>query len=152
MLTTGITALRSIGTTTSILLYLPWLALAYAQFGKSDEAWRCISEALTLIERSDQRITEAEVHRVAGEIMLTSGLPDEKKAEEHFAYALAVARQQQAKSWELRAAMSLARLWRAQGKVQQGHELLAQIYGWFTESFDTRDLKEAKALLEELAA
>ena len=134
------------------LLYLPWLALAYAQLGKSDEAWRCISEALTLIEQSDQRSTEAEVHRVAGEIMLASGLPDEKKAEEHFAYALAVARQQQAKSWELRAAMSLARLWRDQGKVQQARELLAPVYGWFTEGFDTRDLKEAKALLEELAS
>ena len=62
-----------------------------------------------------------------------------------------VARQQQAKSWELRAAMSLARLWRDQGKVQQARELLAPVYGWFTEGFDTRDLKEAKALLEELA-
>ena len=82
MLTMGITALRSIGATTSTLLYLPWLALAYAQLGKSDEAWRCISEALTLIEQSDQRITEAEVHRVAGEIVLASVLPDEKKAEE----------------------------------------------------------------------
>ena len=124
VLTTGNIALRSIGATTSTLLYLPWLARAYAQLGKSGEAWRCISEALTLIEQSDQRSTEAEVHRVAGEIMLASGLPDEKKAEEHFAHALAVARQQQAKSWELRASMSLARLWRDQGKVQQARELL----------------------------
>ena len=74
------------------------------------------------------------------------------KAEAYFERALAVARQQQAKSWELRAAMSLARLWRDQGKVQQARELLAPVYGWFTEGFDTRDLKEAKALLEELAA
>ena len=73
------------------------------------------------------------------------------KAEAYFERALAVARQQQAKSWELRAAMSLARLWRDQGKVQQARELLAPVYGWFTEGFDTRDLKEAKALLEELA-
>ena len=152
MLTTGNIALRSIGATTSTLLYLPWLARAYAQLGQSGEAWRCISEALTLIEQSDQRSTEAEVHRVAGEIMLASGLPDEKKAEEHFAHALAVARQQQAKSWELRAAMSLTRLWRDQGKVQQARELLAPVYGWFTEGFDTRDLKEAKALLDELHA
>jgi predicted ATPase len=130
---------------------LPWLALAYAQLGKSDEAWRCISEALTLIEQSDQRSTEAEVHRLAGEIMLASALPDEKKAEEHFAYALAVARHQQAKSWELRASMSLARLWRDHGKVQQARDLLAPVYGWFTEGFDTRDLKEAKALLEQLS-
>jgi predicted ATPase len=69
-----------------------------------------------------------------------------------FEYALAVARQQQAKSWELRASMSLARLWRNQGKVQQARELLAPVYGWFTEGFDTRDVKEAKALLEELEA
>ena len=77
---------------------------------------------------------------------------DMPKAEEYFERALAVSRQQQAKSWELRAAMSLARLWRDQGKVQQARELLAPVYGWFTEGFDTRDLKEAKALLEELAA
>ena len=83
--------------------------------------------------------------------MLASGLPDEKKAEEHFAHALAVARQQEAKSWELRASMSFARLWRSQGKSQQARELLAPVYGWFSEGFDTLDLKEAKALLDELA-
>ena len=77
--------------------------------------------------------------------------PDAAKAEAYFKRALAVARQQQAKSWELRAATSLACLWRDQGKVQQARELLAPVYGWFTEGFDTRDLKEAKALLEELA-
>ena len=87
-----------------------------------------------------------------GEIALISPEPDAAKAEEYFERALAVARQQQAKSWELRAAMSLARLWRDQGKVQQARELLAPVYGWFTEGFDTRDLKEAKALLEELDA
>jgi predicted ATPase len=75
---------------------------------------------------------------------------DVPQAKTHFQRALAIARQQQAKSWELRAAMSLARLWRDQGKVQQARELLAPVYGWFTEGFDTRDLKEAKALLEEL--
>ena len=78
--------------------------------------------------------------------------PDAAKAEKYFERALAVARQQQAKSWELRAAMSLARLWRDQGKVQQARELLAPVYGWFTEGFDTRDLKEAKALLEEFGS
>ena len=94
----------------------------------------------------------AETNRIAGEIALLSPKPDATKAQEYFERALAVARQQQAKSWELRAAMSLARLWRSQGKVQQAREQLAPIYGWFTEGFDTRDLKEAKALLEELAA
>ena len=79
-------------------------------------------------------------------------MPDAAKAEGCFERALAVARQQHTKSWELRAAMSLARLKRHQGKVQQARELLAPVYGWFTEGFDTRDLKEAKALLEELAS
>jgi predicted ATPase len=87
-----------------------------------------------------------------GEIALKSLAPDTEKAEKHFDRALAVARQQQAKSWELRAAMSMARLWRDQGKPQQAHELLAPIYGWFTEGFDTLDLKQAKALLDELAS
>ena len=95
---------------------------------------------------------DAEINRVAGEIALKSPEAGPPKAEEYFERALGVARQQQAKSWELRAAMSLARLWRDQGKVQQARELLAPVYGWFTEGFDTRDLKEAKALLEELAA
>ena len=83
--------------------------------------------------------------------MLLSLGPHSAKAETYFDRALSIARQQQAKSWELRAAMSLARLWRDQGEVQQAHDLLASVYGWFTEGFDTRDLKEAKALLAELA-
>jgi predicted ATPase len=105
---------------------------------------------MTLAETTNERWCEAEVYRMAGEIALLSSEPDAAKAEGYFQRALAVARQQEAKSWELRAAMSLARLWRDQGKVQQARELLAPVYGWFTEGFDTRDLKEAKALLEEL--
>ena len=104
------------------------------------------------VELTKERWYQAEINRLAGEIALRSPEPDLAKAEEYFERALAVARQQQAKSWELRAAMSLARLWRDQGKVQQARELLAPVYGWFTEGFDTRDLKEAKALLDELAA
>ena len=103
------------------------------------------------METAKERWCEAEVKRVAGEIALKSPEPDLTEAEAYFEHALTLARQQQAKSWELRAAMSLARLWRDQGKVQQARELLAPVYGWFTEGFDTRDLKEAKALLEELA-
>ena len=91
------------------------------------------------------------MHRIAGEIALKSFTPDPEKAEAYFDRALSVARQQQAKSWELRAAMSMARLWRDQGKPQQARELLTPVYGWFTEGFDTLDLKEAKALLDELA-
>ena len=90
--------------------------------------------------------------RIAGEIALTSAEPDVAKAEAHFEHGLAIASAQQAKSWELRAAMSMARLWRDQGKREEARELLAPVYGWFTEGFDTRDLKEAKALLEELGS
>jgi len=104
------------------------------------------------METSKEIWFEAEVHRTAGEIALMPPKPQAVKAEAYFERALAVAREQQAKSWELRASMSLARLWRSQGKVQQARELLAPVYGWFTEGFDTRDLTEAKALQEELAA
>jgi predicted ATPase len=104
------------------------------------------------VERTKERWWEAEVNRIAGEIALMGPQNDSAKAEAHFERALAVTRQQQAKSWELRAAMSLARLWRDQGKVREARELLAPVYGWFTEGFDTLDLKEAKALLDELSS
>ena len=102
-------------------------------------------------KNSNEKWCEAEVNRVAGEVALKSSARDTQKAEKYFERALSVAHQQQMKSWELRASMSLARLWRNQGKVQQARELLAPVYGWFTEGFDTLDLKEAKALLDELA-
>ena len=117
-----------------------------------EAAWRRIGEMMTAVQTTKESWWEADLHRIAGEVALKSPEPDAAKAEAYFERALAVARQQQAKSWELRAAMSLARLWRDQGKAQQARELLAPVYGWFTEGFDTRDLKEAKALLEELAA
>ncbi len=107
---------------------------------------------MTAVETTRESWYEAEVNRVAGEITLLSPELDAAKAQEYFDRARAVAGQQQAKSWELRAAMSMARLWRDQGKPQQACELLAPVYGWFTEGFDTRDLKEAKALLGELAS
>jgi predicted ATPase len=141
----GIAACRSTGGslfTPSSSLYL---AKAYAELGQFDEAWRCIGEAMTAVETTKERWCEAEINRIAGEIALKSPEPDAAKA--YFERALAVARAQQAKSWELRAAMSLARLWREQGKTVEARELLAPVYGWFTEGFDTRDLKEAKALL-----
>ena len=131
---------------------LSYLAKAYADLRQFDDAWRCIEEAITHTERAQERWWEAEVNRIAGEIALLSPEPDAAKAETYFERVLDVARQQQAKSWELRAAMSLARLWRDQGKVSEARELLAPVYRWFTEGFGTRDLKEAKALLEELAA
>jgi predicted ATPase len=104
-----------------------------------------------MIEASGERWFEAEVKRMAGEIALKSPKPDGAKAETYFEQAIVVARAQQAKSWELRAAMSMARLWRDQGKREEARELLAPVYGWFTEGFDTLDLKEVKALLDTLA-
>ena len=151
-ITSGMTSLRSTGAA----LYEPWhlwhLAMAYAELGQHDDARRCIEDAIDKVERSNEKWCEAEVHRIAGEIALKSPAPDMQKAEKHFERAVSVAHQQQMKSFELRAATSLARLWRDQGKVQQARELLAPVYGWFTEGFDTRDLKEAKALLQELAS
>jgi predicted ATPase len=132
-------------------LWLSDLALTYADLGKFDDAWRCIGEAMTTIETTKEKWLEAEVNRIAGEIALMPPEPDTTKAQVYFERALAVARAQQAKSWDLRATMSMARLWRDQGKPQQARELLAPVYGWFTEGFDTLDLKEAKTLLDELA-
>ena len=106
---------------------------------------------MTAVETTRERWWEADVHRTAGEIALISPQPGAAKAQTYFERALTVARQQQAKSWELRAAMSMARLWRDQGKRDEARELLAPVYGWFTEGFDTLDLKQAKALLDELA-
>jgi predicted ATPase len=151
-ITSGIDAYGSTGGTLLSPIYLSGLARAFADLGQSDDASRSIGEAMTLIETTKQRFLEAETYRTAGEIALMSPEPDAAKAEGYFERALAVARQQQAKSWELRAAMSMARLWRDQGKRQQARELLAPVYDWFTEGFETLDLKEAKALLEELHA
>jgi predicted ATPase len=152
ILTSAITAFRATGSTWSVPFRLACLAEAHAELGQFEEAWRLLDEAMMIVEVSKEVWAQAEILRVAGEIALMSPEPDAAKAEAYFERALAVARAQQAKSWELRAAMSLARLWRDQGKVQQARELLAPVYGWFTEGFDTRDLKEAKALLEEMAS
>jgi hypothetical protein len=120
---------------------------AYGRLDQFDDAWRCIAETMTPSKHPSKGGT-----RPRSEIALLSPEPEATKAQAYFERVLSVARQQQAKSWELRAAMSLARLWRDQGKVQQARELLAPVYGWFTEGFETLDLEEAKALLNELAA
>jgi predicted ATPase len=125
------------------------VARTFAELGEYSEAWRCIGEALTAVETTKEKWCEAEIHRIAGEIALMSPERDEAKAEAYFERALSVARQQQAKSWELRAAMSMARLWRDQGKRIEALNLLVPVYGWFTEGFDTLDLKQAKSLLDE---
>ena len=152
IITSAIDLARSAGSTLWTPLNLSHLARAYAALGKFDDAWRCVGEAMTAMATTKETWWEAEVDRVAGEISLMSPEADAAKAEAYFERALAVARQQQAKSWELRASMSLAHLWRSQGKVREARELLAPVYGWFTEGFDTRDLKEAKAQLDELVS
>ena len=152
LITSGMTALRSSGSTLWMPLHLPYLAKAYAELGQFNNACRCIDEAMTAAEKAKERWHEADIYRMAGEIVLMSPESDAAKAEGYFERALAVARQQQAKSWELRAAMSMARLWRDQGKRDEARDLLAPVYDWFTEGFDTRDLKEAKALLDTLAS
>jgi class 3 adenylate cyclase/predicted ATPase len=152
MITSGIEAFRSTGGTLWAPSWLSYLAGAYADIGRFDDAWRCIAEATKTVQTTKEKWCEAEVLRTAGEIALQSPHPDLTKAEAYFEHALAVAREQRARSWELRAAMSMARLWRAQGKSQQARDLLGSIYGWFTEGFDTLDLRESKTLLHDLAS
>jgi tetratricopeptide (TPR) repeat protein len=149
MLTSGIAAWRLTGSTAALPMYLSDLARAYTDDGQIDDARRCIDEAIVAIKTTKETIYEAEVYRIAGDVALKSPQRNATEAEWNFNRALAVARQQQAKSWELRAAMSMARLWRDQGKSQQARELLAPVYGWFAGGFDTLDLREAKALLHE---
>ena len=150
-ITSGVTSLRSTGATLYEPHHLQYLAIAYSELGQLDDARHCIEDAIEKVERSKEKWCEAEVNRIAGEIAHKSFAPDPEKAEAYFDRALTVARQQQAKSWELRAAMSMARLWRDQGKRDEARDLLAPVYGWFTEGFDTADLKEAKLLLGALA-
>jgi predicted ATPase len=151
-ITSGLPMWQSTGATAWYPWQMSYLAIALAQVGRFEDAWHCISEATTVITSKKESWCEAEVSRIAGEIALKSPEKDAARAEAHFERALAAARQQQARSWELRAAMSMARLWRDQGKRDEARELLGSVYGWFTEGFDTRDLKEAKALLDELAS
>jgi predicted ATPase len=152
MVTFGLTAYRSTGATALMVQSsLSYLAHTHAKLGQFDDAWRCIDEAMTAVETTKERWCGADIDRIAGEIALLSPEPDAAKAEAYFQRAIAIARSQQAKSWELRAATSLARLWRDQGKRDEARDLLAPVYGWFTEGFDTLDLKEAKALLDAQA-
>jgi predicted ATPase len=149
--TSAIPAWRSTGSKLFLPIWLSHLARANGELGQFNEAWSQIGEAITTVETTKEKWFEADVHRIAGEIALMSPVRDLAKAEACFERALAVAREQQAKSFELRAAMSMARLWRDQGKRDGARGLLAPVYGWFTEGFDTPDLKQAKALLDELA-
>ena len=126
------------------------MAQVYGRIGRIHDGLALIAEALEIVEKSGIRIEEADMHRVQGELLLLQTVPDVQQAESAFHQALSVARSQQAKSWELRAATSLARLWQSQDKRRDAYDLLAPVYEWFTEGFDTADLKDAKALVEEL--
>jgi class 3 adenylate cyclase/predicted ATPase len=152
VINSGIAAYRSTGSRVYLPIFWSHLSRAYADLGQFDEAWCCIGEAMAAVETTKERWYEAEIHRVTGEIALKLPQLGLSQAGTYFERALTVARAQQAKSWELRAAMSMARLWLDQDMRDKARALLAPIYGWFTEGFDTRDLKEAKALLHALAS
>jgi class 3 adenylate cyclase/predicted ATPase len=151
MIASSIAFYRSTGASVLLPFIQSCLARAHAASGQYDDAWQWIDRSLNAVEASGERWCEAEVHRTAGEIALNSSDPDTAKAQAHFERALKIARAQQARSWELRAATGLARLWRDQGRRTEARDLLAPIYNWFTEGFDTLDLREAKALLDNLA-
>jgi predicted ATPase len=147
----GLAALLDRGQMLGQPLCLTLLAEAAGHAGRVAEGLSLLAEALTAFEATGRGDMLTEAYRLQGEFLLRQAVPDVTQAEACFHHALAIARHQQAKSWELRAAMSLARLWQHQGQRAAAYELLMPIYGWFTEGFDTADLQEARALLEALA-
>ncbi|OGP94249.1 MAG: hypothetical protein A2157_01520 [Deltaproteobacteria bacterium RBG_16_47_11] len=147
----GLAAYRATGAEHERPYFLSLLAEAYGEVGQPEEGLKVLVEALALVDSTCERYWEAELHRRKGELLLIQQGQKVGEAEECFRKALDIARRQQAKSLELRAAMSLSRLWQQQEKQEEAHQLLVEIYAWFTEGFDTADLKEAKILLEELA-
>jgi predicted ATPase len=146
----GLAARRAEGAGVTLAEYPTRLGEAYGRIGQAEEGLGLLAEALAVVDKGDLWY-EAELHRIKGELLLQQAVPDAPQAETCFQQALAIARRQQAKSWELRAAMSLTRLWHQQGKRAAARQLLAEIYGWFTEGFDTPDLHAARALLDALA-
>jgi predicted ATPase len=147
----GIAAYRATGAALTVPYFCTVLADVSAHVGHTEEGLQALTEAHTLVEQHEERYWEAEIHRLRGIILLRQSGAPQAEAETWLQQALDVARRQEAKSLELRAAMSLACLWQQQGKQAEAYDLLAPIYGWFTEGFDTADLQEAKALLEGLS-
>jgi predicted ATPase len=147
----GLAAWRAMGAGLTVSYYLALLAEVSGQAGQAEEGLRLLAEALAHVDTTGERYYAAEVYRLKGELLLRQAIPDEAQAETCWHQALAIARHQQTKAWELRVAVSLARLWQQQGKRAEARALLALIYGWFTEGFDTVDLQDARTLLEELA-
>jgi predicted ATPase len=146
----GLAAIRAMGQRQSLSVWSALLAEAYGRIEQAEEGLHLLAEALADVDHTGVRVYEAEMYRIKGELLLQQAIPDAPQAEACFQQALAVARHQQARSWELRAAMSLSRLWQQQGKRAEARKLLAPTYRWFTEGFDTPDLQEARALLEAL--
>ena len=146
----GIAAFRATGAALSSHTFAPCWRKSTDHLGHTEDGLQALAEAHTLVEQHEERWWEAEVARLRGVLLLRQPGTPQAEAEAWLQRALDVARRQEAKSLELRAAMSLSRLWQQQGKRQEAHDLLAPIYGWFTEGFDTADLQEARALLEEL--
>ena len=146
----SLAALRDLGQETALTQYLAMLADAYGAGSQPEDGLQVLTEALELVDENGERAYEAELYRLEGELSLQGKETQTEAAEVSFQKALNVAREQEAKSWELRAAISLARLWQQQGKQSEARTLLTEIYDWFTEGFNTADLKDAKVLLEEL--
>jgi predicted ATPase len=146
----GTTAWRATGAALLVPYLCTVLADVAEHLGHPADGLQALAEAHTLVEQQEERWWEAEVHRLRGVLLLRQPGTSQAEAEAWLRRALDVARRQEAKSLELRAAISLSRLWQQQGKHAEAYDLLAPLYGWFTEGFDTADLQEAKALLEEL--
>jgi predicted ATPase len=146
----GLAAIRATGAVVRPL-FLARLAEAYGGIGQAEEGLHRLAEALAAMDHTGERCDEAELYRIKGELLRRQAVPDAPQAEACFRQALVVARRQQAKSLELRAALGLSQLWQRQGKRAEAQQLLAEIYGWFSEGFDTADVQEAKALLDELS-
>jgi predicted ATPase len=147
----GLAAWRSIGGELARTRYLGFLAEAHGTLGEPEAGLAVLTEALTHVDTTGERANEAEIYRLKGELLLQQHTDNQAEAENCFQQAISIARSQQAKSFELRAATSLSRLWQSQGKRDEARKLLGGVYNWFTEGFDTADLKDAKALLDELA-
>jgi len=148
LVTQGLVAVRATGNVANTPYLFMGLAEAYAMLGQPVEGLNCLAEAAQIIETTEERVGEAELHRLRGDLLNAMG--DGGAAERNYHQALEVAKRQSAKLWEIRAATSLARLWCDQGKRAEARDLLAPVYGWFTEGFDTPVLQEAKTLLEAL--
>jgi predicted ATPase len=148
----GLAASRTTGAELFMTSYLGWLVEACLVAGRFDDGLNAVAEAQSIADRTEIRIHEAEIHRLKGELLLRQDDTNTAEAQNCFQRAVEIARKQSAKSLELRATMSLARLLAKQGRRDDARAMLADIYGWFTEGFDTADLKDAKALLDELNA